>query len=127
MSSVVLLSTRLLEGTTPVYSVQLVDQQDTPISKTSLVTLTLTYYDVVTKAVINDRRAQDIFDQHDVQVSAGGLVTWNLREGDTVILHTDRAAEGHVALFTWSWEDGMTTRIGRHEVQLMFEAVPLGT
>ena len=132
MSSVVVLKSTLLEGATPTYSLQLVNENSDKIEFDSLVTLTLTYYDMTTQTVINTRLEQGILastsntHKNNVSVSDAALVTWVLQVGDTVLVDDRKDFEKHVALFTWSWQDGSDTKIARHEVQLTIEGVPLG-
>lgn len=109
---------RVQEGTTPIYSARLRDENDDPILLADLSTITLTYYDVASGAILNSREAQNIKNANNVEINAtSGVLTWQLQPGDTTIYgsveHGD--VEPHIALFEWTLANG---RRGKHELQL---------
>ncbi len=112
------------EGTTPVYSFQMTDSADaSTIPKSSLLTLTLTYYNVVDGNIINSRTVQDIKDDNDVAVSTAGLITWGLVLLDTAIQDTTITSigeyESHRALFEWTYTStDSTTKSGKDEIDI---------
>lgn len=126
MSSVVVLSTPLLEGASADYEFQLDDGAGNPIALADLQTLTLTYYDQTTLTVVNGREDQDVLNANDVEVSGGGTLHWFMQVEDAVLVDSRHGTEPHVALFTWTWDDGTEVRTARHAVQFTLEAVPLG-
>jgi len=112
------------EGTTPVYSFQMTDSADaSTIPESSLLTLTLTYYNLVDGTIINSRTAQDIKDANDVVVSTAGLVTWGLVVADTAISDIAITEVGeyevHRALFQWTYTStDSTTKSGKDEIDI---------
>ncbi len=112
------------EQATPIYSFQMNDSaDDTTIPESSLVTLTLTYYNVVDGVIINDRNAQDVKDANNVDVSSAGLVTWGLVVLDTTIQDTTVTEvgeyESHRALFAWTYNSSdSTVKSGNDEIDI---------
>lgn len=112
------------EATTPVYSFQMTDSaDDSTIAKSSLLTIALTYYNLVTGTVINSRNGQDILDANAGTVSSVGLVTWGLVLLDTVIEDTEETEVGeyevHRALFQWTYTSSdTTTKSGKDEIDI---------
>ena len=114
------------EQTTPIYSFQMNDSaDDTTIPESSLLTLTLTYFNVADGAIINSRDAQDIKDLNDVVVSSAGLITWGLVTTDTTIQDTTSTGPGvndielHRALFIWTYTStDSTTKTGNDEIDI---------
>ena len=112
------------EGTTPVYSFQMTDSADaSTIPESSLLTLLLTYYNVVDGAIINSRTAQDVKDLNNVAISTAGLVTWGLVVLDTAIQDTAVTEVGeyeiHRALFEWTYTStDATTKSGKDEIDI---------
>ena len=103
----------ILEGQTGFYYLLLEDKElSVPIQKADLQTLTLTYYDCLTEAIINNRLNQDVLDANDVtvttevppgQVEPVTVVTWALQPADTMLVDARHGTEKHRALFQWSW------------------------
>jgi hypothetical protein len=122
-----MLSETLLEGTTGIYSFELVDEEGEGIDSSFLTTLTLTLYDVDTHQVVNTRSNQDILNANNgtVETTPGSpvttTVTFNIQPEDTPILNQNRLKEARVLSFRWTWDSGQ--RIGRHEVQFNVENV----
>ena len=104
----------VLEGQTSIYIFTLTDDGGQTIAKDDLTSLTLTYWDHITTAIVNSRLDQDVLDQHDVtvltEVPPGGsdavtTVTWFLQPEDTQLVDARHGVETHVALFQWAWGD----------------------
>lgn len=112
------------EDTTPVYSFQMTDSADaSTVPESSLLTLALTYYNIVDGAIINSRDAQDVKDLNNVDVSSAGLITWGLVVADTAILDTTVTEVGeyevHRALFAWTYTStDTTTKSGKDEIDI---------
>ncbi len=98
------------EGADAVFTGSLVDTSSDGV--TALTRLTVTYYDRDTGTIINARNAQNILTtvagttNHNITVSATGLITWRMQPADTMIVSANLptgAAETHVALFEFGW------------------------
>lgn len=109
----------LPEDTTATLLLNLVDEEDDPLPAEVLTALTLTYYDLDTLTILNDRQEQDVLNAHNVTVDSTGLVTWELQQEDTAIVSSGVRLEWHRALWTWQW--GFPVRQGRHEVDIEIE------
>ena len=86
------------------------------IAKASLLSLTVTLYDVETNAAINSRNAQSVLDANDGAVASDGTLTLRLGPLDAVIVSTTLTAgevELHGVRFQWTWNDGVAVRTGR--------------
>ena len=116
-----LLSTPVRERTTAFYTTTIVDENDVGVALANIATLTLTYYDAETNAIINSRDDQDVKNTNNVVVAAtGGGVTWTLQPLDTIIIDDRKELERHIALFTWTWN---TVNIGRKEIAFDIENI----
>ena len=106
----------VLERTTPRYTALLTDEAGEPISGADLTTLTLTLYDQRSRAVINNRQAQDVLNDNDVTINTDGQLVWTMQRADNAIIGTPRpgVTETHIALFEWTWDAG--TKAGLHEL-----------
>jgi len=120
-----LLTETLLEGTTGLYSFELVDEAGEGIDSSFLDTLTLSLYDVDSHTILNSRQDQDILNANDgtVETAPGPPVTTTvtlaIQPADTVILNENRLVEYRVLSFRWTWDSGR--RVGRHAVQFGVE------
>jgi hypothetical protein len=116
------LSPLLYEGTTALYSVDLIDENDVAVELASLTTLTLTVYDATTGVVVNSRDNVDALNANDVTVQelagppARLQVVWTLQPEDTVLLAAWRAIEYHTVVLRWTWDSG--TKAGAHVVNV---------
>lgn len=125
MAGPILLPTTLWEGTTGLYTFQLVDEDGSGIPASLIETLLLTYYEVETETILNNRHAQDVYNAHEVTIATATgpplvtTVTWILQPADTVIVNSGHVQEHHVMLFQWSWNSG--TRHGAHVAQFCVE------
>ena len=125
MATPQLLTETLLEGTTGIYSFELVDEAGVGIDSSFLSSLSVTAYDVDSGQVVNSRQDQDILNTNDgsVETDAGPpvttTVTLEIQPEDTVILNENRLVEYRVLSFRWTWDSGQ--RVGRHAVQFGIE------
>lgn len=110
----------VLEGTTPQYSCSIVDENGDAVAAASLDTLTITLFNVRSRVVINSRDRQNALNANNVEVTAGGLLTWNIQPADLVVASGDLISKLQ-AVFEWTWGDGKS---GWHELTLNVEAVP---
>jgi hypothetical protein len=123
----VVLTTPLLELTTGLYTFEVVDESDEGVDAAQITTMVLTYYDLVSGAMINSRDGQNVLNTNNVTLTTTigpplvTTVTWLLQPEDTVLVDMRRELEQHVALFQWTWDSG--TRAAAHEVQFPIEQV----
>jgi hypothetical protein len=121
------LSSTVVENTTGLYIFSLVDAAGQGLAASQIEALTLTYYDVASKAILNSREGQDVLNTNHVALEtvAGPplvtTITWTLQPADTVILDDAWSIEPHAAIFRWTWDSG--TRHGAHAVQFGIENV----
>lgn len=87
-----------------------------PLSPDDLLTLTLTYYDVKSGTILNNRNAQNVFNTNDVTISDTGVVSWIVQADDAVVVGTGLLEE-HAAFFRWTWEDGQQSEEIHHLVR----------
>lgn len=106
---------RMNELTTGVYTGSLVDDTGAAIGAASLVTLTLTLYDAITKTYINARNAQNILNANNVTVDSSGNLIWSVQALDNLIVNDTLSTELHVALFQWTYGAG-AAKSGKHAV-----------
>ena len=116
----------ILEGTTPIYSVTLVDHNDKPINSIALVSLTLTYYDGEALAILNNRSDQDILNANGVTVTAAGVVEWFWAVADATPIDRTQAIREHVAFLTWTWTTAQGLATGRHEAHFFVKLAYFG-
>ncbi|HEX6827148.1 MAG TPA: hypothetical protein VF077_12595 [Nitrospiraceae bacterium] len=115
-----ILTPLLLAADTGLYTFALVDEAGAGIDGATLQSLTLTYYDQATAAIINAREHQNVLNANDVTVTTIGTlppwtttVTWELQPEDTVIFHPESAWEVHIVQFRWTWAGGQRTKSHR--------------
>lgn len=92
----------------------------TDIDAADLATLTLTLFDEAGAGIINSRSATDIKGAGPGTIEADGTVTVRLDPDDASIEDATLAVgevENHIARFTYTWNDGVATRTGKHEVR----------
>ena len=103
-----------IEGTSALYTAQLVDEEGVGLDGRLLDTLTLSLTDKLTGAPINGRDTQNVLGTNGVSVSALGEVRWVLSPDDLPILGQG-TVEDHFAEFGWTWSAGRT---GRHKITI---------
>ena len=112
---------RILEKTTPKITAVIKDEAGTPIPGTSLVTLTLTLYNMSeppTHAIINSRSAQNVLNVNGVTVDAEGNLAWQLASADTAMQNSALSKEAHRAEFRWTYESGSDTLVGSYIIDM---------
>jgi hypothetical protein len=125
MPTPILLAETLLERTTGFFDFAIVDQAGTGIALALLDSLELTYYDVASGAVINNRLHQNALNaNHVTVVTVPGpplitTVTFELQPADTIIVNDAHALEQRVIQFLWTWNGG--TRTNGYVVQFGVE------
>jgi len=90
---------RVRERSTGLYTATLTDENGAAI--VSLLTLTISLYDVRTGTYINNRQQQDALNANNVTFSAGTL-TWAVQAADHQMVGA-RAIEEHRAVFEYTW------------------------
>lgn len=107
-------SEQFREGSTPIIHLQIYRQLKSRITRkvpyNELSTLTLTYFNQVSGAVINSRNAQNVKNANGVAVTSDCEIIWKLVAADTACIVTtieDDKTEKHIALFEWELSDGM--------------------
>ena len=125
MTTPIVLSDALIEGTTGSYSFALVDATGAAIDPGFVDTLTATYFDLENHVIVNNRAQQDILNTNGgtlTQVPGPPVITVVMLEftpDDTVILNAHRRVEQRVLTFAWTWDGGL--RHGAHSVQFGVE------
>lgn len=105
------------ENTTPVYTAVIRDENGNVLPDTALDSLLMTYYDVDSGEIINNRNAQNILNANDVTVDNVGQLTWDMRPADTAIIDGSSVFEEKVAVISWSWTVSLITRQSNQEVR----------
>ncbi len=85
------------EKTNPTHEYVILDEDGNPVQPTSL---TLTYYNRATGAIINSRDGQNVLNMNNV-VIANGAMAWSMQIADTTIVDATSVAEINVALWKW--------------------------
>lgn len=106
------------EGTTPDYEATLLDKNDVAIPGSVLDSLTLTYFQEYTEAIINGRNGQNVLQINGVTVDEAGRLRWTLTPEDSAILDDRLHQEPHIARFDFTYP-GTTAEVSRHEVRLL--------
>lgn len=93
----------------------------TPIPAASLLTLTLTLYNIKSDGTvnhINGRNAQNVLNTNNVTIDASGNLTWAIQVADTTLVEA-LPFERHIALWEWT----ATGVAGKHEIVLVVQAL----
>lgn len=106
------------ERTSGVYTATIVDAAQQPVPGSNLEQLTLTLYDLVTKAVINSRNAQNVLNTNGVTVDGNGLLTWTIAPADNPIITAGKLLEAHRAVFHGTWASGSREYTYQMEIQV---------
>jgi len=90
------------------------DMDGAAITKTNLISLTVSLFDLKTSSAINNRSAQSVIDANGGVVATDGTLTLRLQPADNVIIGniTVGDIQTHVLEFVWTWNDGVLTRTG---------------
>lgn len=108
------------EGTTIVRTVNILDENDQPISKANLDRLVLTLKDDLTGTIINGRNESNILDTGGGAMGAtDGILTLTLSPADTAVLDTTKRFQTYTAII--EWEYGGNTKIGKLSFYLQVE------
>lgn len=98
------------ESSTAQFSAILKDETGSPISGSSLTSMTLTVYDNVSNTIINSRDHANVLNANGVTVSETGKLVWTLTANDSPIANSanvdDFGTESHTALFEYRWASG---------------------
>lgn len=124
MANKTVINEEVLEGTTPVLTAKVTDEDGTtPISGESLQTLTLTFYSLndASYPIINNRDGQNVLNQNDVTVDGSGNLTWNLQAADTAILDDTLGMETHRGVFKWTYLKNGEPKVGRYLIDIKVE------
>lgn len=106
----------VMAGSTPKIYCTLRNHAGTALPLTSILTLTLTYWDRDTKTRVRD--SQNVLNTNGVTVHAtSGLVTWQMTTGDTTLVSPDPSVRKEVRQFVYrfTWDDGGTTQVGHSD------------
>jgi len=106
------------EKTTPEIVAVLTDLLGDPIPGNTLDSLTLTYYQEYTQAIINGRDAQNALQANGVTVDANGKLVWKMSVLDTAILNGALETEPHIAHFVFAYPDGADTVVGSETIRI---------
>lgn len=115
---------RVRERSTATYTVTLKDEAGVVIPRASITEVTLTLYDVQSRAVLNSRDSQNVLDANNVTIhSTSGLLTWLIQAADNAVVTTkENALERHRAVFRYKWAGG--TKEDWHAIEWLVEAEP---
>ena len=105
------------EDSTPIYSAVIKDENGNVLPASTLDTITLTYYDEATGAIINSRTSQDILNLNNVTIDNVGQLLWSLEADDTQIITDSNNIEERIALFEWAWTASGVPRQSNQEVR----------
>lgn len=94
-----------------------IDMSGVAILKASLISLTVSLWNLNTTLRINNRKDQSVLDVNNGVVATDGALTLRLGSLDNIIAGTLSAGEieTHVLEFTWTWNDGVAVRTGKSE------------
>lgn len=73
------------EGTTPIYSTVLKDENGVALTGLPFTGVRLSYYSTLTGTIINSRTNQNILNANNVTIDGAGLLKWKLQEADVVL------------------------------------------
>lgn len=108
-----------VEGSTPIYTGQLLDNYGVGIPAASLLDLTLTILDTLSGAVINGCFEVDILNSDRGVVDASGNMTVTLQTGDTSLDDVPSAAQIQRSLiFSWTTTSNL---VGGHEARFFVQ------
>lgn len=111
---------KVTEGSTPIYSVTLVDENELPVPSNQIDSIQLTYKDDMTGLEINDRTNQDVFNANDCTYGVtNGLFKWTFVAADTANIDPTKRFETFSAVLTWIWNT--STKQQRHEFYIQVE------
>lgn len=106
-------------GTTPVYSVQLIDGYGNGIPASALNTLTLTICDTSTRQIVNSCQDVNILNMGRGTVDALGNVQVQLLAADTALEIESDPYEYRSLVLRWTYNSG--AGIGEHQVNLLMQ------
>lgn len=111
----------ITEGTTPILSAVVTNESKTALAASELDTVTLTYFDSRSKAIINSRDAQDVLNANSVTVGSDGNLQWYMLAADTAAADPEAAESVRrlTARFNWTWTDtGGRPRVGQEDIAI---------
>lgn len=113
------------EKTTPDYTATLKDSATgLPIALAQLTGLTLTLYNLASKAIINSRDTQSVLNANNVTFHAtSGLLTWSLQQVDTAMAGAGNS-ERRRAVFDYTWVRSGQTKRDRHIIEFVVSNEP---
>lgn len=109
---------RVRELSTGLYSALLVDEFDVALS--SLMTLTLSVYDIGTGTILNSRDNQNVLNTNNVTF-VGGALQWAVQPADHAVVSDYLTLEKHRAIFEFTWSGG---KRDWHALEFLVEAEP---
>lgn len=95
-----------LESRNAQYEFDLVDEDGDPVTGAAIEALTLTFYDKLTKAIINTRQDQDVLNKANVTIDNAGHVVWSVQALDSPVLDRKREQEQHIGEWRWEYDAG---------------------
>ena len=106
---------------TPVYSAQIVNEDEQGIPANSISYLRLTLFNPATGEIVNSRDAQNVLNTNGVTVDGSGNLEWSLDPEDLTVAAGVESAE-HRARFDFAWDGG--TKQDWHVVSFLVAARP---
>lgn len=112
------------ERTSARYTGTLKDETGATVAGSALTTATLTLFDTKTGTILNTRNAQNVLNANDVTISEAGALVWLMAPADNSIVTDTLPAEGHRAVFSFTWGAGKRLV---HEVQISVRNIQMVT
>ncbi len=112
-----LTATIVLEKTAQKITFAVKDEDGVAIAGSSLITLTVTLYNVADEAIINTRDDLDILGVNNGQVDSSGDGSWLMVAADNPVVDATKEFEDHIALFEYTYGTS-PVRDGKDEVLL---------
>src|SRR5690348_6667791 len=104
-------------GSTPVYTAQLLDENNVPLGGNSLTTMTLTIVDTITQQIINGVDRVDVLNTGRGTVDALGNITIALTAGDTSMSETTALQVQRSMIIDYTYNAGAAGN--RHQVNFL--------
>ena len=120
MSTLLTKNGHVLSGSTAVIDAVLYDTEAASMSKSAIITLTMTLLDP-NGDVINGRDAQDVYDVNGGSIAEDGSVEIELSPADNPFVSSFVGTEDHELMLTWTYDTGTEIRTGSKTWRIVVE------